>query len=88
VFDPGDANVLTMDVFVLTLDGMKITRLTDGPGTGSEDSSPSWSPDGKQIAFVNVRAGNTDIYVMNADGQQQTRLTTSPLEDAMPAWNR
>ena len=32
------------------------------------DLDPSWSPDGKKIAFVSDRDGNRDIYVMNADG--------------------
>ncbi|MCK5566843.1 MAG: PD40 domain-containing protein, partial [Actinomycetia bacterium] len=32
---------------------------------------PSWSPDGKMIAFNSYRDGNTEIYVMNADGSGQ-----------------
>ena len=44
------------------------------------DYSPSWSPDGKQIAFIrNVPAPNftytNDVFVMNADGSNQRRLT-------------
>ena len=84
----GDATVLTSDIYVLNLDGMQLSRITGGPSDGSEDSYPSWSPDGKQIAFMSVCDANYDIYVMNADGQQRTRLTTSVVEDAMPAWNR
>jgi TolB protein len=87
-YDPGDANLVTYDIVVLTLDGMQLRRITGGPGDGTEDLSPSWSPDGKQIAFTSVRDYNYEIYVMNADGSQRTRLTTSAVEDAMPAWNR
>jgi Tol biopolymer transport system component len=88
LFDPNDAAVLTSDVFVLTLDGLLITRLTDGPGNSGNDLAPSWSPDGKLIAYVNIRDGNRDIYIMNADGTGASRLTTSTSIDATPAWNR
>ena len=32
------------------------------------DDAPSWSPDGRQIAFTSFRHGNGEIYVMRADG--------------------
>jgi len=87
-FDPGDNDVLTTDVFVLTLDGRLVTLLTDGPTTAVNDLAASWSPDGKQIAYVSIRGGNRDIFTMNADGSGVSRLTTSVSNDATPAWNR
>ena len=87
-FDAGDDPVLTSDVFVLTLDGLLVTRITDGPGNSGNDLAPSWSPDGKQIAYVNVRGGNSDIYTMNADGTGASRRTDALGIDATPAWNR
>ena len=47
----------------------------------------AWSPDGRRIAFVSNRDGNSDVYVMNADGSGQRRLTrnAAPLND--PAWS-
>ena len=38
------------------------------------DADPSWSPDGRKIAFVSHRDGSYGIYVMNADGSGQRRL--------------
>ena len=37
--------------------------------------TPAWSPDGRKIAFVSRRDGNSEIYVMNADGSAQENLT-------------
>jgi TolB protein len=87
-FDSGDDNILTSDVFVINIDDRQITRLTDGPGTAVQDLAPSWSPDGKQLAYISIRGGNSDIFTMNADGTSVTRLTTNAALDISPAWNR
>ena len=47
---------------------------------------PSWSPDGKRIAFVSTREGNREIYVMDADGKNPRRLTNNPRNDIDPVW--
>lgn len=52
------------------------------------DSEPSWSADGRRIAFASTRNGSdAEIYVMNADGSDQTRLTFDPAQDRDPAWS-
>ena len=51
------------------------------------DSSPSWSPDGKHIAFDSWRDGNGEIYVMDADGGNPRRLTNHQFKDWEPSWS-
>ena len=63
-------------------------HLTQHPDS---DALPTWSPDGKQIAFASSRDGDSDIYAMNADGGNVTKLThddtNRPAFDSAPAWS-
>jgi Tol biopolymer transport system component len=51
------------------------------------NDAPSWSPDGKRIAFTSFRHGLGDIYVVNADGSGEQRLTTNPAHDDLATWS-
>ena len=50
---------------------------------------PSWSPDGKSIAFSSVRDGGQNIYRMAADGsdEQPERLAPSDQAQTMMSWS-
>ncbi len=49
--------------------------------------SPTWSPDGKLIAFASNRSGNFEVYVRRADGGQEVNVTEHPSEDVQPAFS-
>ncbi len=53
------------------------------------DWRPSWSPDGKYIAFVSDREGSCALWVMDHTGNNLHRLTrgTPFLYDGFPAWH-
>lgn len=55
--------------------------------TGTE-MQPSFSPDGKQFAFVwDGGTGNFDIYKQSVEGGSPVRLTTDAALDLFPAWS-
>jgi TolB protein len=73
------------ELYVMNTDGSGQTRLTTNEGF---DQNPSWSPNGRLIAFDSMRDGNLEIYVMNADGTNPRRVTDHPAIDAIPAWSQ
>ena len=66
--------------------GSKTTTVVTGSGFGSDvlDSSPTWSPNGSEIAFARGREAKR-LYVIRPDGTGTKRVTTSTADD--PSWS-
>ena len=78
------------EILVVSSAGGAPTRLTRHKAS---DSNPTWSADGRKIAFESNRRGNprryedSDVYVMKADGTGVRELTFSNAFDGDPAWS-
>ena len=65
------------DIFAINLRGGKISRITQNPGRNLD---PSWSPDGRLIAFQSSQGG---IYVANEEGNNQIQIVKA---GSTPDW--
>jgi len=72
------------EIYLLTGKGKIIKRLTKSWGS---DVSPTWSPDGKKLAFVSNRSGNPHIYVKDLASGRVDRLTFQGRYNTQPNWS-
>ncbi len=70
-------------------DGSEITQLTDGPGGGSDDRQPNWSPAGGRILFQRRNPGseNRDLFALAPDGSDIRQVTVSLSSDTDASWS-
>lgn len=62
----------------------QIWQLTFASGLQGE---PTWSPDGRMVAFSSGSSGNLDIWVQAIIGGNPVQVTTSPTHDWQPDWS-
>ncbi|MCH7904839.1 MAG: S9 family peptidase [Armatimonadetes bacterium] len=60
------------NLWMVDVDGERVRELTHGDW---RDSSPVWSPDGAQIAFISDRDGTSQLHVMWMDTREVAQLT-------------
>lgn len=83
VSDEAIVFVYANDLWKTSLNGGQAMRLTSNKGY---ESSPHFSPDGKQIAFTAEYDGNVDVYVIPSEGGEPKRLTFHPSGDFVQGW--
>lgn len=83
VFHATAENAGAPDLFVTNVDGTDVRRLTTHPDA---DTTPTWSPDGTEIAFTSDRTGKPQIYIMRADGTGTRRLPIPDAEADRATW--
>jgi Tol biopolymer transport system component len=76
VFARAEVGILTMNV-----DGTRLRRLTKN----GRDSYPTWSPDGRQIAFVRPFKDGWKLHVMSSSGAAERALPKAP-PSGRPSW--
>jgi len=73
----------TNQVFMVNPDGTGLTQLT----SQGNNEEPSFSPDGRYIAFSSDREGGKGIYIMRANGENQKRISPRNLKASGPRWS-
>ncbi|NJN67888.1 MAG: hypothetical protein HC884_14850 [Chloroflexaceae bacterium] len=77
-----------LELYRVNADGSNMERLTWTP---TDETSPTWSPDGRKIAFAARHNSQSDLFVMNHDGTGVVTLTTGLDGDhadaTLPAWS-
>ena len=77
------------DLYTLPIEGGQATRIV---GDLSFESQPTYSPDGKTIAFLTDRPGVENLWIANADGSnpraisKDTRTNDRPQIMLSPEW--
>lgn len=91
VFSSAAATPNNVEIYAVHSDGTQLRRLTFTKGdvdTLGDDSWPTWSPDGKRIAFSSNRTGDGEVWIMNADGTRRRRIAgVAKRDDWAPAFS-
>lgn len=73
------------DLWVGGADGSGLRRVTT---TREEESSPTWSPDGRTLCFTSSSGGGTRLYTVDAGGGTMKALNTAGVWGATePDWS-
>lgn len=87
---PGGAKLATVvdfsgdrDICLFNLRGKMTKRIHDSTG---QDRAPSFSPDGKRLAFVSDRKGNARIFVRDLASGKINQISADGQADS-PAWS-
>ena len=78
------ANKTDSDIWLVPADGGTPRRLTNSP---KHDRHPTWSPDGRWIAFESNRGGDFQVWVIPSDGGEARKLTSVSTEATQPVWS-
>ena len=77
------------DLFAADIARMCCVRPLTATGKLADNMNPTYSPDGRRVAFMSTRPGRGQIYVMDADGANQRSLVNFDGDGAAysPEWS-
>src|SRR5467141_2297215 len=77
------ANRNASNIWVVSTGGGDAVQLTQS----WHDSAPAWSPDGKTLAFLSSRDGNSQVYVLSMEGGEAHAVTHLSTGADMVKWS-
>ena len=72
------------EILLISPEGSVLSRLTESQ---TINVSPSFSPDGRRLAFCSARNGSPQIYVMDTGGGQARRVSVRGSYNTQPVWS-
>lgn len=72
------------DIKVIDMATRQVRQLTFGEGS---NESPSWSANGRHLAFMSTRAGKSQIFTMARDGKNLRQVTRAG-NNYQPDWSK
>jgi len=78
-----EANRNTSNIWLAPVAGGEAIQLTQS----GKDSSPAWSPDGKTIAFISARSGDSQVYLLSMEGGEPHPLTKLSTGADLAIWS-
>ena len=78
-----DANRNATNIWMVATSGGDAIQLTQS----GKDSSPVWSPDGRTIAFISSRSGDSQVYLLSMEGGEPKPLTKLSTGADLAIWS-
>lgn len=78
-----EANRNASNIWIVPTTGGDALQMTQS----GKDSSPVWSPDGKMIAFLSSRSGDSQVYLLSMDGGEAHPLTKLSTGADLAKWS-
>jgi Tol biopolymer transport system component len=79
------AGATNRDIFLVSLPGLQVTKLSDTP---ADESCPSWAPDGSRLVFQSMTPSfETRLEILRLSDHSRVVLTGCPLLPTCPSWS-
>lgn len=79
-------NAVNSELHIRDLSAGKELVIPDTVLQEGYNDTPTWSPDGQQIAFSRITDEDSDIYLVNADGSDLRKIVSSPWRENFAGW--